>query len=143
MSERRDIFVSQLLKLSHVLVVLQLAWVPTSPKLSCIMRSGLAPFLGCQGSCGIAPNEPVDSVQPTSGLEVLACSFYTDFNYLITMFQLHPSLNHWVKFSVKMDFKISFPAVFSNKDSDSSSTLTWTQETQMNILTKCINFQDI
>ena len=73
LSERRDIFVSQLLKLSHVLVVLQLAWVPTSLKLSCIMQSGLALFLGCLGFCGIAPNEPVDSVVSFSIPQDLKC----------------------------------------------------------------------
>ena len=30
----------------------------------------------------------------TSGLEVLACSFDTDFDYVITMLQLQPSLHH-------------------------------------------------
>ena len=47
-SERRDIFVPRLLKLSHVLVVLQLAWVLISWELSSITRSGLVPFPGCQ-----------------------------------------------------------------------------------------------
>ena len=56
LSEKRIIFVPQWLKFSHVLVVLQLAWVRASPQLSWITRSGLAPFPGCQGSCGIVSN---------------------------------------------------------------------------------------
>ena len=31
------------------------------------------------------------------GLEVLACSFDTNFNYVITILQLHPSVNHKVR----------------------------------------------
>ena len=41
-SERRKISVPRWLKLSFVLVILQLAWVCTSPQLSWITRSGLA-----------------------------------------------------------------------------------------------------
>ena len=41
-SERMNIFVPWWLKLSCVLVVLQVAWVCTSPQLSWIMRPGLA-----------------------------------------------------------------------------------------------------
>ena len=59
---RRIIFVPRWLKFSHVLIVLQLGWVHTSPQLSWIMRSGLAPFPGCQGSCDIVPNGPAGSV---------------------------------------------------------------------------------
>ena len=55
-SERRDIFVPRLLKLSYILVVLHLAWTWTSPQWSWIMQSSLAPFPGCQGLCGIVPN---------------------------------------------------------------------------------------
>ena len=33
-------------------------------------------------------------IQYTSGLEVLACSLNTDLNYVTTMLQLYPSLNH-------------------------------------------------
>ena len=56
-SERRNFFVPLWLKLSHVLVVLQLTWMCTSPQSSWITRSGLAscltldrvlrPLLGC------------------------------------------------------------------------------------------------
>ena len=35
-------------------------------------------------------------LQYTSGIEVLACSFDTNLNYVTIMLQLHPSLNHWV-----------------------------------------------
>ena len=57
LSERKIIFVPWWLKFSHALVVLQLAWVRTSPQLSWITRSSLAPFPGYQGSCGIVPNQ--------------------------------------------------------------------------------------
>ena len=42
LSERRNIFVPRWLKLSRVLVVLQLAWVRTSPQFSWTIWSGLA-----------------------------------------------------------------------------------------------------
>ena len=70
----------------------------TSSLLSRITGSGLAPFLGCQGSCGIILNGPAGSVVSFNirqGLnEVLAFIFDTDFNYVITILQLRPSLNH-------------------------------------------------
>ena len=61
--EGRDIFVPPLLKLSHVLAVLQLAWVCTSSQLKGITQSGLAPFLECQGS-------PSNSGLPPSNLSI-------------------------------------------------------------------------
>ena len=61
-SDRRTIFIPRWLKFSHVLVVLQHAWVRTSPQLSGIRRSDLAPFPECQGSCGIVPNGPAGFV---------------------------------------------------------------------------------
>ena len=36
-------------------------------------------------------------LQYAPGIEVLACSFDTDFNYVISMLRLCPSLNHFVK----------------------------------------------
>ena len=54
--ERRGIFIPWLLKLSHVLDTLQLAWACTFLHLSWIMWFSLVPFPGCQGSCGIFPN---------------------------------------------------------------------------------------
>ena len=101
--ERRNSFISRLLKLSHVLILFQLAWVCTSPQLSRITQSGLAPLGGCQGSCGIVPNGTMlfrhfdRFLHYTSGLEVLACSFDTDFNYVASILPLCPSLNHFVK----------------------------------------------
>ena len=95
-SKRRIIFAPRWLKFSHVLVVLQLAWVRTSPQLSWIAQSGLAPFPGCR----FVWHSPKWAsrfgclLQYMSGLEVLACSLDTDLNYVITMLQLHPSLNH-------------------------------------------------
>ena len=44
-SKRMDTFVCQLLKLSHVLVALQLAWVHSSPQLSWITRFRVLGFL--------------------------------------------------------------------------------------------------
>ena len=88
--ERRNIFVLQWLKLSRLLVVLQLAWVHTSPQLSLITQSDLALCLALDrvsGTCGIVPNDSrrFGRVQQyMSGLEVLACSIDTDFNYKIT-----------------------------------------------------------
>ena len=51
-------FVPQRLKLSRVLVVLQLAWVCTSPQLRRITLSDLGPLEGVRGTCGIVPNDP-------------------------------------------------------------------------------------
>ena len=72
-SERRIIFVPRLLKLSHILVVLYFAWVRTSPHLSWIMRSNLATFPGCQGSCGKVSNGPTGSVVSFSVRQGLKC----------------------------------------------------------------------
>ena len=89
-SERKNVFVPRWLKLSHVLFVLQLAWVRTSPQLSWITRSGSVLCLALDrvsGTCGIVPNgsRRFGRVQQyTSGLEVLACSIDADFNYAIT-----------------------------------------------------------
>ena len=73
LSERRIIFVPQWLKFSHVLVVLQLAWVRTSPQSSWITRSILAPFAGCQGSCGIVSNGPAGLVVSFNIRQGLKC----------------------------------------------------------------------
>ena len=72
-SERRNNFFPRLLKLSHVLVVFQLAWVRTSPQLSRITRSGLASFVGCQPSCGMVPNGPAVSVVSYNIRQGLKC----------------------------------------------------------------------
>ena len=88
-SERRSIFVLGWLKLSRILVVLQLAWVRTSLYLSWITRSGLVLCLvldRVSGNCGIVSNGSCwfgCVHQYTSGLKVLACSIDTDFNYVI------------------------------------------------------------
>ena len=62
LSERRIICVPWLLKLSHVLFFFITCMVVHFPELSWIVQSGLAPFPGCQGSCGIVPNGPADLV---------------------------------------------------------------------------------
>ena len=72
-SKRRIIFAPRWLKFSHVVVVLQLAWVRTSLQLSWITQSGLAPFPGCQGSCGIVPNGPAGSVVSFNIRQGLKC----------------------------------------------------------------------
>ena len=72
LSERRDI-VTQLLKLYHFLVVLQLAWVPTSLQFIFITRLGLVLSPGCQSSCGIFL------------LVQLFPSIDTNFSYVITI----------------------------------------------------------
>ena len=56
-------------------------------------------------------------LQYTSGLEVLACSLDTDLNYVITMLQLRPSLNHYVKLWQILGERCSnFLGVFSKTD---------------------------
>ena len=52
LSERRNIFVPQWLELSHVLVVLQLAWVRISPQLRWITPSSLALYLALERLSG-------------------------------------------------------------------------------------------
>ena len=84
--ERRNIFVPRWLKLSRVLVVLQLAWMRLFPQLSWITRSGLALCLALDrvsGYCGIVPNVPAVSSNKLQGLKWLACSIDTDFHYAI------------------------------------------------------------
>ena len=89
-SERRNIFVPRWLKLYLVLVVLQLAWVHTSPQLSWITWFGLALCLALDrvsrylwhrsnGFCWFGYVQ-----QYTSGFAVLVSSINTDFNYAIT-----------------------------------------------------------
>ena len=72
-SKRRIIFAPRWLKFSHVVVVLQLAWVRTSPQLSWITQSGLASFPGCQGSYGIVPNGPAGLVVSFNIRQGLKC----------------------------------------------------------------------
>ena len=78
--ERRNIFVPRWLKLSRVLVVLQLAWMRLFPQLSwhCVW-----PLIRCQGTCDIVPNVPAVSSNKRQGLKWLACSIDTDFHYAI------------------------------------------------------------
>ena len=71
-SERRIIFVPRLLKFSHVLVALTSMGVHF-PAVDWIMRSGLASFPGCQGSCGIVPNGPAGSVVSFNICQGLKC----------------------------------------------------------------------
>ena len=98
--EGKNIFVPRWLKVSHVLVVLQLAWLCTLPQLKWIWRSSLAFCLdllrvsrylwhSSKWSCWVGC-----VFQYTSGLEVLAYSINNDFNYVITMLQsyIHPEL---------------------------------------------------
>ena len=62
------------------------------------MQSSLAPFSGCQGSCGIVPNGPAGSVISFNMRQGLVCSLNTDLNYVtLAIPQLHPFLNHQAK----------------------------------------------
>ena len=87
LSVRRIIFVPWWLKFSHVL---QLAWVRTFPQLSWITRSGLAPFPGCQGSCGIVPNGPACSVFSFNMRQCLKC-YHVASTLTLTMGLLSPT----------------------------------------------------
>ena len=49
----------------------------TSSQLSQITQSGLAPFPGCQGPCGIVPNGPAGSVASFSICQGLKCQHVT------------------------------------------------------------------
>ena len=73
LSERRIIFLPWLLKFYHVLVVLELTQVCTFLQLSWIKGSGLAPFPGCQGSCGIVSNRLVGLVMSFNVCKGLKC----------------------------------------------------------------------
>ena len=64
-----------MLKLAHVLIVLQFTWVRTSQHLSWITWSGLPPLLGCQGSCGTVPNEPAGSFVSFNIRQGLKCKY--------------------------------------------------------------------
>ena len=82
------------LKLFCVLAVFQLAWVPTSQQLSWIRQSALALSLAYSRVTGFLRHSSVwfclfgCVFQYTLGLEVLACSIDTNFNYVIVIFQL-------------------------------------------------------
>ena len=100
LSERRFIFVPQLLKLSHMFwcfitcMGVHFLTVELNNTMQFSTLSRMSEFLwhsskwACQFGCFL---------QDTSGLEVLACSLNTDLNYVTTMLQLRPSLNHQVK----------------------------------------------
>ena len=59
-----------------------------------IQLSTFSRMSGCQD--GIIPNEPAGLVNSfiMSGPEVLACSYDSNLNYVMTMLQLHLVLNH-------------------------------------------------
>ena len=81
-------------------------------------------------------------LQYTPGLEVLACSFDTDFNYVTSMLQLCLSLNHFVKTCKEMmDFRTSFSDVFSGTYINPRGALSWTRDPLLNFPAKCINFE--
>ena len=71
-------------------------------------------------------------LQYTSGLEVLKSNLYINLNYVTTMLQLHPSLNHY----------ISKVVVYSQRHtSNSCSTLSWIWSHLLNFPAKCIIFK--
>ena len=99
-SKGKIIFVPRLLKFSHVLFVLQLAWMRTFPQFSWIMHSSLAPFPGCQDSCVKVPNGAISWSFPSVYMRAWSLSIFsldTNLNYMTTMFQLRPPLNYEAK----------------------------------------------
>ena len=62
-----------------------------------VTQSSLSHFPGCQCSCGIILNRPVGSVVSLNicRVEVLGCRLDTD--YVISMLELRPFLNHSLK----------------------------------------------
>ena len=86
------------------------------------------------------------SLQYALWLEVLACSFYTDFSSVITMLQLLPTLNCKVKLQQLLGgrwiAKLAFRVYSKRSMSNASSALTWTQGPLLNFPAKCINFLD-
>ena len=62
-----------------------------------IRFSTLSRMLGCLWQSPKWEDRFVRFPQHMSGLKVLACSFNTEFNYVITLPQLRPSLKHEVK----------------------------------------------
>ena len=69
-SEKRMIFAPWWLKFSGCFITYMGAHFP---QLNWITQSGLAPFPGCQGSCGIVPNGAAGSVVSFSIHEDLKC----------------------------------------------------------------------
>ena len=84
-SERRIIFVPRLLKFSHF---------PAFKLNNAILFSTLSRMPGFLQHSSKWTRRFGRFLQYTSGLKVLACSLNTYPNYLTTMLQLHPSLNH-------------------------------------------------
>ena len=72
-------------------------------------------------------------LQYMPGVEVLACSLNTNLNYVITMLQLHPSLNHYVKLWQLLGEDVATFWAYSQRQICSlSSTLSWTQGLLLN-----------
>ena len=99
-SEGRDIFVPWLLKLSHVLVVLQLTcmfWLFYNSHFHTVELDNMIQFSTLSRVLGFLWHSSKWAcwfgcfLQYTSGLEVLTCSFNTDFSFVITI--LCSSLN--------------------------------------------------
>ena len=76
-SKRREIFVPWLLKLTHVVFILQRVWVHTSP------QSALAPFPGCQGFFDIVPNGSAGSFVSFNICQGLKCQHVASILTLI------------------------------------------------------------
>ena len=72
-SERCNIFAPWLLKLSHILGVLQFLWVRVSMQLSWMTQYDSVPFPGSQGYCGIVPNEHTGLVVSLNIRQELKC----------------------------------------------------------------------
>ena len=77
-------------------------------------------------------------LQYMSGLELLASSLDTDLNYVTTILQLHPSLNHKVKLQQLLKERCgNFSGVSQRKIRNPSSTLSWTRDPLLNFPAKC------
>ena len=93
-------------------------------------RSGLAPFPGCQGSCGIVPNGPAGSVISFSMRQGLVCSLNTDLNYVtLAIPQLHPFLNHQAKLFQLLREDVSTFWVYSHRQIRNQAALSPGPET--------------
>ena len=120
-SERMIIFFPWLLKFSHVCLfynfhgcALSYSWVGQCNHIYTLSR--MSGFLWC---CSKWACQFGHFLQNMSGIQVSACSLDTDPNYVTTMPQLQPSLNHQVFGCILRNRYYVIPAALS----DASKTL--------------------
>ena len=77
-------------------------WFSTLSRMSGFLWHGTK-WAGCVGQ----------SLQYTSGIEVLPCSLDTNLNYVTAMLQLHPSLNLALTLYMFTSIHINFVRVYS------------------------------